>query len=349
MHRLLSSLCIATATLLAFATNVQAQPVYTITPIGEIPSEPTSQIYRAYNLNDKGEVVGSVDVPGGIRGFFWRNGQITEIEAITGPQNYLEAFAVNNRSQVVGSSGFRPFLWENGNISDMGFFPGQFGIFPWEVNDWGQTTGTAAVNGEDLPYLSTGNTAVMLDALPGQQGTQGVGQVNNLGVAAGASGPIGSKRAVVWFTGSSTPHALNVLPGVTNSGAYALNDVGQILVQQDLPQGSRLTVWKLGRYTVPSGLHGEDVATSGRDLNNGGQIVGSSFDSTTSTTEPVVWVRGTAYRVQDLIAASDPLKPYVQIMVASKINDRGQILVAGVDSRGTGSWSPFLLTPVPTP
>jgi len=346
LRNVLNRLCVTTTALFAFAGAVEAQPAYTITPIGDIPLTPADRQYNAYGLNNKGEVAGSVAVPGGIRGFFWRNGQITEIEAIAGPQGYIEAFAVNDRSQVVGSSGFRPFIWQDGDISDIGFFPGQFGIFPLQVNNWGQTTGTAAVNGEDLPYLSTGDTAVMLDALPGQQGTQGVGEVNNLGVAVGVSGPFGSRRAVVWFTGSSTPHPLNLLPGATQSGANVLNDVGQILVSQVLPQGPRMTVWRLGHYTVPRGLNGEDVTTTGQDINDAGQIIGTSFDSTTATTEYVVWDHGTAYRANDLISASDPLKPFVRIVSLARVNNRGQILAYGVDSRGVGSWSPFLLTPV---
>jgi hypothetical protein len=103
-------------------------------------------------------------------------------------------------------------------------------------------------------------------------------------------------------------------------------------------------VWNLGRSTVLPGLHGEDVATFGYNLNNVGQYTGTSFDSSTGTTEYVLWDHGTAYRVKDLIADSDPLKAFVEIMTVGQINDRGQILLAGVDSRGVGVWSYFLLT-----
>jgi hypothetical protein len=128
-----------------------------------------------------------------------------------------------------------------------------------------------------------------------------------------------------------------------------LNDVGRIIVNQDLPnKGTRFTVWNLGNYTVLPGLHGEDVATFGYNLNNAGQYTGTSFDSSTGTTEYVVWDHGTAYRLKDLIASADPLKPFVEIVSVGEINDRGQILVAGIDSRGVGIWSYFLLTPVKT-
>lgn len=94
----LSLLCVAALALSAFAVSVEAQPAYTITPIGDIPGATSNRTYHAHNLNDKGEVVGSVEVlnPGGVRGFFWRNGQIAEIESMTGPRGYIEAFAVNN-------------------------------------------------------------------------------------------------------------------------------------------------------------------------------------------------------------------------------------------------------------
>jgi hypothetical protein len=345
-NRLFRSLCMSTIAVFAYANAAQAQPGYTITPIGPIPT--TFDVrYDAHGLNNKGEVAGTVVTNQNYRGFFWRDGEITVIQPITPDTQYMEAFAINDRSQVVGTSGFRPFLWQDGTTRDIGFFPGQFGIFPSNVNNWGQTTGTAAVNFEDLPYLSTGDSAVMLEALPGEDGTQGVGQVNNLGVAVGVSGPFGARHPVVWFTGSSTPYPLNLLPGVTNANASVLNDVGRIIVNQDLPdKGTRFTVWNLGNYTVLPGLHGEDVATLGYNLNNVGQYTGTSFDSSTGTTEYVVWDHGTAYRVKDLIASSDPLKPFVEIVSIGKINDRGQILVAGIDSRGVGIWSYFLLTPV---
>jgi hypothetical protein len=49
-----------------------------------------------------------------------------------------------------------------------------------------------------------------------------------------------------------------------------------------------------------------------------------------------------------VIAADDPLRPFVELSSALSINDRGQILVEGRDSRSTpGDVSFYLLTPEP--
>jgi uncharacterized membrane protein len=350
MNRMFHSLVLTTVALLAFGAVAEAQPAYTITHIGPIPVDFTVPRYGAIDLNDKGEVTGSYMVPNGIRAFLWRDGEFTEIPPVNGdPFGYIEAFAINNRSQVIGSSGFRPFIWQNGVGEDMGYFPGEFGIFPWHANDRGQTVGTLAT-GEDRYYISSGSTAVVLEPLSGHEGTlPSAGDISNLGVATGVSGPAGARRAAVWFAGSAKAYPLNVLPGVTDSAAGGLNDWGQILVSQALPQGRRMTVWTLGRYTIPRGLRGEDVATSGFDINNAGQILGLSYDSTTGTNEYTIWDEGTAYRVKDLIAASDPSKPYVTLMSVRRINNAGQLLAEGIDSRGNGSWMSFLLSPVETP
>ena len=46
-----------------------------------------------------------------------------------------------------------------------------------------------------------------------------------------------------------------------------------------------------------------------------------------------------------LVANDDPLKPFVHLNFASLINDRGQIVADGVDSRNGASTSQYLLTP----
>jgi hypothetical protein len=46
-----------------------------------------------------------------------------------------------------------------------------------------------------------------------------------------------------------------------------------------------------------------------------------------------------------LVANDDPLKAFVHLSLARLINDRGQIVADGVDSRNGASSSQYLLTP----
>jgi hypothetical protein len=70
-----------------------------------------------------------------------------------------------------------------------------------------------------------------------------------------------------------------------------------------------------------------------------------------------IWEEGTLYPLNALIDPSDPLKPYLQIRTPLSINDQGQILAVGYDTRVLGNACPFpsencgtglyLLTPKP--
>ena len=62
---------------------------------------------------------------------------------------------------------------------------------------------------------------------------------------------------------------------------------------------------------------------------------------------PLLWEDGVVYDINDLIAPDDPLKPYVTLIRSWLINDRGQLVVQGTDSRHPSVHQPpYLLTPV---
>jgi uncharacterized membrane protein len=351
LKNLFPSLVIAAA-LAIMAADVEAQPIYRVTEVGD--RQTSGRYYGGADINDKGEVAGGVSSStSSSHGFLWsEGGPITEFLAHTGnADDYMEVLALNNRSQITGVSAFRPFIWENGVMRELPIFPGIYGVFSWFINNWGQTIGTLST-GDDVSYRASadGNSAVLLEALPGHDATQvTAGQINDWGVTVGSSGLSGARQAVVWFPGTTRPAALNVLPGVTNSAATLQNNLGQIIVSQTLPQGERMTVWNLGHYTVPAGLHGADVYTLGVDINNAGNIVGLSYDNVLGANQATVWDQGVAYRVDDLISPTDPARPYVTIDYARKINNRGQILALGSDSRVPNVQLSYVLSPIPMP
>jgi hypothetical protein len=56
-----------------------------------------------------------------------------------------------------------------------------------------------------------------------------------------------------------------------------------------------------------------------------------------------LWRGTTPVDLNAVIAADDPLRPFVELQSALSINDRGQILVAGHDSRSNPDDESFYL------
>jgi len=87
-----------------------------------------SSVSMAYDINDRGEVVGYTKIGRTtVHGFLFRNGTMIDIGSLGGESG---AHGINNKSEIVGSSRdslarFRAFLWEDGNMNDLGTLGGQ--------------------------------------------------------------------------------------------------------------------------------------------------------------------------------------------------------------------------------
>jgi hypothetical protein len=60
---------------------------------------------------------------------------------------------------------------------------------------------------------------------------------------------------------------------------------------------------------------------------------------------PVVWMNGSPVELNSQIATTDPLRPYVHLAMGKLINNLGQIVATGVDSRTSNITNYYLLTP----
>jgi uncharacterized membrane protein len=142
----------------------------------------------------------------------------------------------------------------------------------------------------------------------------------------------GITNAVLWSRGALTLLANNAAPG-------AINDESQVVGTIFTPPVSAF-LWQNGTTTALPPLAGTVGSTTASDINDVGQIVG------TSSNIAVSWRNGVAINLNDQIAQGDPLKPYVTLHGASRINNFGQIVASGTDARSPAIGQAYLLTPV---
>ena len=92
-------------------------------------------------LNDPGDVAGS-SLATGASGFFWSHGALQDLGTVSGGN----PLRLNNRGQVVGNdypSG--AFIWAGGVRTDLGHLPGGDISQAWAINNRGQVVGTSNV------------------------------------------------------------------------------------------------------------------------------------------------------------------------------------------------------------
>jgi hypothetical protein len=73
-------------------------------------------------------------------------------------------------------------------------------------------------------------------------------------------------------------------------------------------------------------------------INDWGQIVGAVGGF------PVGWMNGSPVELNSHIATIDPLRPFVHLAMGKLINNLGQIVATGVDSRASAITNYYLLT-----
>lgn len=318
--------------------------IYTITDLGK---------FSPSALNDKGQVVGTVNGTGRSHAVLWDNGKLTDLATLPG-YPLSGAGGINNKGQIVGGvlnddrSADRAVLWENGQVTELGGSDG-LGNGASGINDSSQVVGSIAVdeNGATSAVLWENGSMRFLQGLGGSRGAGG--DINNKGEAVGVSRTAdGSQHATLWRDGNVVD--LQSLTGYVASYGDAINDNEQV-VGELATEDSRIShafVWQDGKMVDLGTISGPACITpvwacesfaSGN--NDQGQVVGGS-DTNAARRHAFLWQNG---RMTDLNELLPPGSGW-ELNSAADINNVGQIVGIGlVNGKEVDA---FLLTPQKT-
>lgn len=337
MTRLNSSIAILACSLATSSITAHAETRYRITQI--VPDTPAAPIVTS-DLNDRGQLVGGIQDPNGARehAFAWRDGTLTNLAPLLDPTSPLSRATGNNdRGDIVGfffpsqSDTTVSFLLRRGEVTRIEGLPGAFDTTLADINHRRQIAGTSFFDdGSTQAFVWEDGNVMPLPPVSGDTSATVV-TLNERGDVLGTSGgPTG--HVVIWEDGE--PLDLNI-PGATPRD---INDREQVVGTLQ----RRGFLWERGTVTSLPAFEGA-VVTQAASVNNAGEIVGGSDLQTGS--RATLWEDEQIFDLNDLVRSNDPLRSFVTLESASLINDRGEIVAIGRDSR-FNEIRTYVLTPV---
>lgn len=313
---------------LAVPLLASADPRYAVTAIAGAGS-------WASDLNNSGQVVGSLLTGDAYHAFVYTGGVVTDIGTLGGHDS--GAAAINDLGQVVGNSSIdasgtsNGFLYSGGTMSAVtgGAYMQAYGI-----NNGGTIVGSMFVTTQDDSYRHgytlSGGTLTDLGTLPYGDGSVAIA-INGHGMVVGA--------AANMFNGAPNypedpfVYQNGVMTGLGNLGgpwsaALSVNDLGQVvgyLGVYSLPNDpgelypTSAFVYANGEMNVIGGTSPQ-WSSLANDINNLGQVVGS-FRFTPGEDHAFLWENG---EMTDLNTLIDPASGWT-VTSAAAINDVHQI------------------------
>lgn len=254
-------------------------------------------------------------------GFVWRNGQMTALPTLGGPNGF--AAGGNNRGQITGWAEnntfdsrctppqklqFHPVVWGPGadQITQLPLFAGDSSGAATGINDRGEAIGISGICDQAVGRYSAAHALLWSD-----------GKVIEL---------VGDNGGPYW----DTPMAINDRGDV----------VGFVGIDGDIDANRlRAFIWtkKSGFKYLPP-LTG-DVFSEALGINNSGQVVGISCAFGGVSCKPVLWLNGSPININALASGYNGV-----LITAQDINDDGEI--TGRANAANGERVTYLATPL---
>ncbi|HLY17538.1 MAG TPA: hypothetical protein VKR61_09945, partial [Bryobacteraceae bacterium] len=315
------------ASLLGTVAMAQS-PTYTVTDLGIVGLNG-----QPFAITDNSLVSGGAQIGNTLHAVFWYKGRMVDISTPGLQGQNSQAFGVNRWGQVVGEAqtttpdpngedfcGFAalglsssgttcvPFVWQNGVMHALPTLGGNNG-WAFKINIWGAVAGTAEKDTPDSTCLSGSPQKLRF-------------------------------KPVVWINGH--PRELSTDPGNPDGSANAINDLGQVAgasgacaaafnyIFETYLQPLHALLWEDGKTTDLGTLGGTGLGPTpfngnqALDLNNRGQVVGSSDLKGDANFHAFLWTRETG--MQDLGTV-----PGDANSVAIGINGAGQVVGVSLD------------------
>jgi probable HAF family extracellular repeat protein len=125
----------------------------------DIPDPLGGTIVSPFYLSNRGQVVGSADLPGDIaeqeHPFLWEKGVFTDLGTFGGTRGHAEK--INDAGQIVGDANFagdttyHATIWQGGTMSDLGTVSSDDCSVGFDINSRGEAIGySAACNGSTI-------------------------------------------------------------------------------------------------------------------------------------------------------------------------------------------------------
>jgi uncharacterized membrane protein len=308
----------------AAAPLALAHPEYRVTIVAGANS-------YAYDINNAGVVVGSVEYKGSTRGFVNCGKGMVLLGTLGGVSS--RAIAVNNKGKVLGqwttgANLTRGFIYHAGMQRDIGVRPG-YDMFFTDINDHGYMTAVGykldSFEGSRSFLRAPNGTYRDIGSLPFDDPLTDAYALNNSNTITGISGPLifpgMPVRAMMWSKGIMRD--LGDFGTEPNAG-HDINEAGQITGFASVPgtlHDRVATLYDKGRLIdIDRRPATASRFSEGAGINNHGHIVGYSDH-----------LAGFVYRgrkMQSLNALIDPKSGW-DIQFPRAINDHGQIAATG--------------------
>jgi uncharacterized membrane protein len=365
MNRSLASMAMFVAALLSAPFASAAPPSYRLTEFG-FNDPPGSTTYIS-GLADTGEVALTVYGSTTVQSYLWFNGVTTRFsgaDTACGPNANVLIAGFSRLGHIslnvynADGSCNKNAVWVQGKLTYIGAPPAPYTtVGVGAINDRDQVIGSlfsqTIVNGNSLEsqFVWQNGQYTLLPPLPNGEmyypGGATALSINDLGVISGNSGTAGGFRGVVWI--NDQPIDMGTCPGFPESSGGIINNLGMVTgACESLQQTYTPIVWQFGHFNIlPLPASGYQSGLAG-GINDFGEIAGVQYAApgSTSPSTALLWLQGTVYNLNTLIAPDDPLKPYVTLVYGGAVNALGQVTASGVDSRlPAGSTVQLLLTP----